>query len=104
MPFSASKKFWETPELVENLLPFLDHKATSVLAQAHVKTRNILQGSYVWNKLIRRCCPYEEHKKDFPKDFNAVVLQVCNGVSGRLNLDICGEMGRERGGKLLQRR
>ena len=60
---------------MENLLPFLDHKATSVLAQAHVKTRNILQGSYVWNKLIRRCCPYDEHEKDFPKGFPSLLQE-----------------------------
>ena len=75
MPFNASKKFWETPELVEKLLPFLDHKSTYILAQAHVKTRNILQGSYSWNKLIRRCCPYDECEKDFPKGFPSLLQE-----------------------------
>ena len=32
--------------------------------------------------------------------FNAVLLQVCKGISERLNLDICGEIGRE-GWKVL---
>ena len=51
----AAKKFWETPELVDKfLLPFLDLESTLHLAQVHELTRDILQGSFAWNQLIRR--------------------------------------------------
>ena len=42
------------PELVEKLLPFLDLESTLHLAQTHELTQDILQGSFAWNKLIRR--------------------------------------------------
>ena len=50
----ASVKFWETPELIEKLLPNLDLKSTVHLAQAHLMTQDILQGRCIWNKLVKR--------------------------------------------------
>ena len=41
------------------LLPYLDLKSTSHLAQVHELTRDILQGSIAWNKLISRTCLQE---------------------------------------------
>ena len=52
--FEATRKFWEIPELVEKLLPFLDLESTFHLAQTHQLTQDILQGSHIWNKLIMR--------------------------------------------------
>ena len=49
---------WETPELVEKLLPFLDPESTLNLAQCHEKIPGILQGQLMWNQLIRRACPF----------------------------------------------
>ena len=54
----VEKKFWETPELINNLLLFLDLKSILHLARAHKITQNILERTYVWNKLIKRSCPY----------------------------------------------
>ena len=51
--FEAARTSWETPELVEKLLPFLDLEFTLHLAQTHELTQDILQGSCIWNKLIR---------------------------------------------------
>ena len=56
----VEKKFWETPELIDNLLSFLDLKSTLHLARAHKITQNILERTFVWNKLIRRSCPYNQ--------------------------------------------
>ena len=50
----AERQVWQTPELVEGLLPFLDPAATLELALAHKKTRSILKGSRVWKSLIKR--------------------------------------------------
>ena len=47
----AERRFWNTPELIDYLLPFLDAESTARLAQAHEKTLNILHGSYAWGKL-----------------------------------------------------
>ena len=61
----ASVKFWETPELIEKLLPYLDLKSTVCLAQTHVMTQNILEGRCIWNKLVRRSCPFIESGNPF---------------------------------------
>ena len=50
----VGKKFWQTPELIENLLPFLDFESTLKLAQSHPLTLNILQINSNWKKLIGR--------------------------------------------------
>ena len=50
---------WQTPELVEGLLPFLDPASTLELALAHKKTRSILKGSRVWKSLIKRSSPVD---------------------------------------------
>ena len=55
----AERKVWQTPELVEGLLPFLDPAATLELALAHKKTRSILKGSRVWKHLIKRSSPVD---------------------------------------------
>ena len=53
---NAERSFWKTPELIEQLLPFLDPESTRRLAQAHGLTLNILQGGVAWGKLVRRSC------------------------------------------------
>lgn len=50
----AEEKFWQLPELIEELLKFLDLESTLQLARAHERTRNILQGRKVWNNLLKR--------------------------------------------------
>ena len=56
-PSETERKFWGTPELVENLLPFLDPESVLNLAKCHDLTLNILQGSHNWKKLVKRSCP-----------------------------------------------
>ena len=53
----AERKFWGSPELVDTLLPFLDVKSILCLAECHQLTLKTLQGTYVWNKLVKRTCP-----------------------------------------------
>ena len=53
----AEKKFWATPELVQQFLPYLDLNSTRVLAKIHQMTQNILHGKRDWEKLIQRNCP-----------------------------------------------
>ena len=50
----AEEKFWQLPELIEELLNVMDSESTLQLAQAHERTRNILQGRKVWNNLLKR--------------------------------------------------
>ena len=50
----AEEKFWQLPELIEELLKFLDLESTLQLARAHERTRNILQGRKAWNNLLKR--------------------------------------------------
>ena len=58
---SAERKFWGTPELIENLLPFLDAFSTKNLAESHKLTRRILRNSLNWNKLIKRTFPQKRY-------------------------------------------
>ena len=55
------KFFWRTPELVENLLPFLDLETTKQLAKAHELTLLILGKAFIWNKLAKRTFPVVEN-------------------------------------------
>ena len=55
----AKENFFETPELVEMLLPFLNAKDAKNLAQSQLLNIKILQGPLVWNKLIRRTLPID---------------------------------------------
>ena len=55
--------FWRIPEMVGQLLTFLDLKSTLCLAQAHEMTRKILQDTVVWNRLIQRSSPLDQQEK-----------------------------------------
>ena len=63
-PGPAQTKFWETPELIAKLLTFLDLPSTLRLAKCHQLTQDVIQGSWVWNKLIRRFCPHDQEDED----------------------------------------
>ena len=60
MTFDAEKQFWCRPDLVAELLPFLDTDATISLTQ--LTNLNTAHGRALWNKLIRRyvCVRREE--------------------------------------------
>ena len=53
---SAEKKFWKTPELVEELLDFLDLDSI----KQHVLTKEILGKEVVWQKILKRAMPLDE--------------------------------------------
>ena len=53
----AEKMFWMTPELVENLLSFLDPASILVLAKTHPLTREVLQSGFNWTRFLKRSCP-----------------------------------------------
>ena len=59
----AEQKFWQTAELVQGLLPYLDLESTLRLAHTHQKTQSILQGSRVWTNLIKRSSPLHQLDK-----------------------------------------
>ena len=74
----AEMKFWEMPELVDRLLPFLDVESTLGLAQVQELTQKILQGSHAWNKLIRRSSlsnlpTASKEKRDVVKHLTAIL-------------------------------
>ena len=66
MIVGAENIFWQMPELVEGLLVYLSPESTLCLAQAHLLTRKILQGSLAWNKLIKRSYPIDQPYKVTP--------------------------------------
>ena len=53
----AERSFWMTPELVENLLSFLDPASILALAKTHPLTREVLQGGFNWTRFLKRSCP-----------------------------------------------
>ena len=53
----AEVMFWMTPELVENLLSFLDPASILVLAKTHPLTREVLQSGFNWTRFLKRSCP-----------------------------------------------
>ena len=87
----AEKKFWEIPELVKRLLPFLDVQSTLCLAQVHDLTQKILQGSHTWNKLIRRSCLFNQsttskEKMDVVKDLAAILKLMKDSKANMVDL------------------
>ena len=59
------QKFWSTPELVESLFPFLDALSIATLAKVHKLTARILQDqTSAWKVLVKRCCPFFEHRPE----------------------------------------
>ena len=64
---SAEEKFWNTPELLETLLPFLDTASTFNLAQSHFSSKKdslllgVLQRPLVWKRLIERALPKSQN-------------------------------------------
>ena len=56
--------FLWTPELVEHLLSFLDAPSILNLARAHDYTVHVLQKPLVWDKVIRRACPFGRDEED----------------------------------------
>ena len=57
---TAVRQFWETPELVEKLLLYLDLSSTKHLAELHKLTRQMLRKAFIWKKLIQRTLPRQE--------------------------------------------
>ena len=74
----VEKIFWETLELVEKLLPFLDPESTLTLVMCNKKI--LLEGSFIWNQFIRRACPFSDERDGLPnisqKDIDAVKCLV----------------------------
>ena len=52
--------FWETSELVDKLLSYLDLTSIKQLAESHKVTRHILGNAFAWKKLIKRMFPEDE--------------------------------------------
>ena len=53
----AEVMFWMTPELVENLLSFLDPASILALAKTHPLIREVLQSGINWTRFLERSCP-----------------------------------------------
>ena len=69
----AERKFWNSPDHVEKLLPFLDASSTLNLAQAqaqanpkkHPLITEILIGTFNWTRFIKRTCPDLSNLRDW---------------------------------------
>ena len=72
----AETKFWNTPELVEKLVFFLDASSILNLAQTHHLTQQICQLPFVWNQLVRRSCPYNDWPVE-EAEFLRIRAEVC---------------------------
>ena len=59
----AGGMFWNTPELIEKLLPYLDPSSTKCLAEAHDLTQETLLRDLVWSKLVRRAFPFSNNTR-----------------------------------------
>ena len=62
--YGPCEMFWNTPELIERLLPYLDAESTKCLAEAHDLTQEtLLTRDSIWNKLLRRTFPYSKNTR-----------------------------------------
>ena len=96
MVSEAEKKFWGTPKLMENLLPFLDtysitclaqvntslqildYNLTISLAQAYKAALGVILDKAVWNNLIKRVCNWKRTLKppNQEKEFQQMRIRV----------------------------
>ena len=53
----AEKSFWMTPELMENLLSFLDPASILALAKTHSLTTEVLLSRTIWTRFLERSFP-----------------------------------------------
>ena len=53
----AEKIFWRTPELVQNLISFLDPVSILALAKTSPLIREVIKRGLNWSRLIKRTCP-----------------------------------------------
>ena len=83
---SAEKKFWKTPELVEELLDFLDLDSIKQVAKHHVLTKEILGKEVVWQKILERAMPLDESDTQviYFKYINSTIVKLVK--SNYLNL------------------
>ena len=81
----ARKKFWQTAELIEHLLPFLDFESTLKLAQSHALTLNILQIDTSWTKIIRRERPWPR-KWSLDLEIEEPLLSALSSILSRQKL------------------
>ena len=59
----AEKMFWRSPELVDNLINFLEVESVAELAKAYPFTAELLESSKkTWGGLVQRSCPFYQHK------------------------------------------
>ena len=59
----AEKMFWRSPELVDNLINFLDVESVAELAKANPFTAELLESSKkTWGELVQRSCPFYQHE------------------------------------------
>ena len=83
----AGEKFWQTAELIEHLLPFLDFESTLKLAQSHALTLDILKIDSNWNKLIRRFRARKSAEKWFNTSFKLEIEEpLLSAISSILSL------------------
>ena len=111
----AEKKFWGTPKLMENLLPFLDtysitclvqvntslqildYNLTISLAQAYKAALGVILDKAVWNNLIKRVCNWKRTLKppNQEKEFQQMRIQVtCIVKESFLNVYLYKDDGR----------
>ena len=100
----AEQKFWQTPELIEGLLLYLNPESTLRLAIAHERTRNILQGSRVWNNLIKRSSPLHLRDEFFSIGHFVEILKLMEDSKANMQdlLDAICEANPSDGGDSVQ--
>ena len=78
MSYSSQVKFWNNPELVDQLLNFLDASSTHQLALENPFTISVLQTDQAWKKFLRRSCPsfQKEEETTWPETKSLLGLYV----------------------------
>ena len=51
---AVENRFWRSPDLVAQLIPFLDVASTLALATVQPLVLNLIQRRFIWKNLIRR--------------------------------------------------
>ena len=84
-------RFWRSPDLVSQLLPFLDSSSTLALASVQPLVVQLLQRSSIWKGLLRRSTiedfdDYDENNKSTVEDLVGILKMMGDPVPLLLEL------------------
>ena len=73
---AVENRFWRSPDLVAQLIPFLDLSSILALATVQPLVLNLLQRSFIWKNLIRRSAISENELEGLDREKIGQLVEI----------------------------